>query len=440
MTSMRGIPPSPRTQRDQFSQLVNRPPTGPHDPADAKLSGRPWSGITTGEIIAPEEVRFVEANTSVETASKLLTSSGAPNVVLIREHKDTLTAIGAFDYDDLNAYLCLVTGLASPDNAPEEDIKDVLLRARNNQLIPLSDIKYLLGRKEPPAFLEDTDTLPRAVEIFGSGYHRIIVRKQGTTEVVGVLSQLRLVRFFWEHVTSVDTLNTRTLKDLELGSQPVLSINGDQPLRDALLLILHQGISSLPVLDSHKNVVGNISHVDVKLLTSTASLPLLDSTCIHFITVILSERGMVDGKDSYPVFHVTPFSTLAHTVAKLVATRSHRMWIVDTPSPGSSVPPSPSLKPSATVPPSPTSLSNNVIPTAGPPYTPASPSVAPSAMTLPGSVLSGHLMGVISLTDILNLYARASGLSPHDPEETRRRRRTSSIGTGARQTADTHTS
>jgi len=41
-------------------------------------------------------------------------------------------------------------------------------------------------------------------------------------------------------------------------------------------------------------------------------------------------------------------------------------------------------------------------------------------------MLSGHITGVISLTDILNLYARASGLSPGDPEETRRRRRTSS--------------
>ena len=33
---------------------------------------------------------------------------------------------------------------------------------------------------------------------------------------------------------------------------------------------------------------------------------------------------MNDGKDSYPVFYINPYSTLAHTVAKLVATKSHR--------------------------------------------------------------------------------------------------------------------
>lgn len=40
--------------------------------------------------------------------------------------------------------------------------------------------------------------------------------------------------------------------------------------------------------------------------------------------------------------------------------------------------------------------------------------------------MSGRLNGVVSLTDILNLYARASGLSPDDPNENRMRRRRSS--------------
>ena len=86
----------------------------------------------------------------------------------------------------------------------------------------------------------------------------------------------------------------------------------------------NEGISSLAVLDSQSNVVGNISTVDVKLLTKSSSLPLLRNSCIHFISVILSTRGMNEGKDSFPVFHVNPLSTLAHTVAKLVATKSHR--------------------------------------------------------------------------------------------------------------------
>ncbi|KAJ9621024.1 cell separation during budding [Taxawa tesnikishii (nom. ined.)] len=382
--NLRGIPPSPRAQQD------------------AKFMGRDWRTITVGEIIAAEEVRFVEVDTSVEDATKLLVNSGAPNVILIREHKNTRTAIGTFDYDDLNAYLLLVTGLAYPADTDQAEVESILSRARNNQSIPLKDIKGLLGRKEPPAFLEHKDTLTKTVEIFGSGFHRIIVREVGSPDVVGVLSQLRLVRFFWQNMTSfraVGELYQRSLKELDIGSHTVISINGDKPLKEALLLMHNEGVTSLPVLDNHKNVIGNISHVDVKLLTTT------------FL----------------PVFHVTPFNTLAHTVAKLVATRSHRMWIVDAPSPASSVPPSPGMPPM-----NPASMVQHATlpgpaqPTSGPPYTPANPPANISAASLPGTTLSGRLSGVISLTDVLNLYARATGLSPQDPNETRQRRRRSS--------------
>lgn len=59
-------------------------------------------------------------------------------------------------------------------------------------------------------------------------------------------------------------------------------------------------------------------------------------------------------------------------------------------------------------------------------YTAAGPGVSISASQMPGQAMSGRLNGVVSLTDVLNLFARASGLSPRDPEEERQRRRRSS--------------
>jgi hypothetical protein len=62
----------------------------------------------------------------------------------------------------------------------------------------------------------------------------------------------------------------------------------------------NEGLTSIAVVDNALNVVGNISTADVKLLTNSSSLPLLKSSCIHFISVILTERGIGDGKDSFP--------------------------------------------------------------------------------------------------------------------------------------------
>lgn len=100
------------------------------------------------------------------------------------------------------------------------------------------------------------------------------------------------------------------------------------------------------------------------------------------------------------------------------------MWIVEAASPSSSDPPTPAnasavLCTSSTY----SSLTTSNLISSSPPTIPA-PSISASA--LPGASLSGHLTGVVSLTDILNLFARASGLSPADPDVTRRRRRRSS--------------
>jgi len=208
-----------------------------------------------------------------------------------------------------------------------------------------------------------------------------------------------------------------------------------------------EGLTSVAVVDNGLNVTGNISTVDIKHLTSAASLPLLQSTCMHFISVILSERGVEQGKDPFPVFHVNPYSTLAHTVAKLVATHSHRMWVVESASPSPSAPATPLLGPVSVSASGSTTGTTNTASTTGttrettvlvPPPTgaPQSPTTLPSgvapsfasvpAAALPGAHLSGRLTGVVSLTDVLNLFAKSSGLHPSDPGEQRARRRRSS--------------
>ena len=166
-----------------------------------------------------------------------------------------------------------------------------------------------------------------------------------------------------------------------------------------------EGLSSVAIVDSGHNVVGNISTKDVRHLTSSSSAYLLGSSCMHFISVILNERGVEKGQDVYPVFYVNPYSTLAHTMAKLVATKSHRMWIVES-APQSS-PLSTPATPTTT---SQTSLSGGTVP----------------APTMAGALLSGKLIGVVSLTDILNIFAKSTGLHPSEPWEQRARRRRSS--------------
>lgn len=240
------------------------PPTGKTTEVDERFKGRDWRTIQVNEIIDPAETRFVELDTSIEDSTKLLIRSGAPNVVLVRESRKTKTAIDTFGYDELMSYLLLVLGMTQPD----EFAAHLARRAREGEVLPLKEVYHHLGRRDSPTFIAHTATLARAMEVLGGGLHRVIVCKEGTSEAVGVLSQLRLVRFFWENHTNfavTESLYARSLKDLEMGTKVVVAINGDKPLSDALRLMHDEGITSLPVLDSHSNVIGNISHVDTRV-------------------------------------------------------------------------------------------------------------------------------------------------------------------------------
>jgi hypothetical protein len=60
-----------------------------------------------------------------------------------------------------------------------------------------------------------------------------------------------------------------------------------------------------------------------------------------------------------------------------------------------------------------------------------------SAASLPGARISGRLVGVVSLTDVLILFARAGGLlDVVDPAELRMRRRRSSSAASVRKSLD----
>ncbi|KAJ5774468.1 Major facilitator superfamily domain general substrate transporter [Penicillium paradoxum] len=480
--SLRGPPGSPRARRQPslpqsaLQSLIDNPP--PPKATDPAFVGRDWRKISIGELVSPDDLKFVELDTGVEEATNILIDSGAP-VLLIRETPESTSAVATFDYSDLNSYLLLAAGLTSPDEAYRASYDALAKKAHDGVPIPLRDVKKFGMEKEPLINLPTSANVLNAVEIFGGGVHRVVVvNESNDKEVVGIFSQFRLVKFLWENGRSfpiIEELYPKALRELVIGSHEVISINGDKPLSDALHVMNNEGMSSIVVVDNYLNVLGNISTADVKLLTRSSSLPLLHNTCTNFISVILSTRGLVEGKDSFPVFHVNPGSTLAHTVAKIVATRSHRLWVTDPSSPASSGPPTPShssvhipissgIGPttgsqSANSPP-PSPLPAPVTPSAqpsqytaphlpapNPPYTfPATgvPAPMPSPIShsipsaaLDGARLSGRLVGVVSLTDILNLHARASGLNPADPSESRnRRRRSSSSSQSVRRSGD----
>ena len=151
--------------------------------------------------------------------------SGAP-VLLVRANKTDKLPVATFDYRDLTQYLLFATGQLHPDEEHLVIFQNLAKKAQQGHKIPLRDAKSL-GNKEPFVTLSHRADLTAAIETFGGGVHRIVVLKEGTQQVVGILSQSRLVKFLWENGRSfpvIDQLYPQEIKGLCIGSQQLISI------------------------------------------------------------------------------------------------------------------------------------------------------------------------------------------------------------------------
>ncbi|RCH95336.1 Protein sds23 [Rhizopus stolonifer] len=121
----------------------------------------------------------------------------------------------------------------------------------------------------------------------------------------------------------------KTLRQLGLGVSDVIAINADSPVLDALSLMSKHGISSVAVLGHMDIILGNISMTDIKFVMKSYRHQILWKTCFQFVSIVRTQQGVEDGQDRIPVFDVRLDTTLGFAVAKLLATKSHRVWVVD---------------------------------------------------------------------------------------------------------------
>lgn len=379
-----------------------------------------WQDIKLSELVEKNKLIVIDSKISVEQAFDTLVKNGLTSVP-VEEFPNDLNCL-TFDYTDLNAYLLLVLNkirienLKNIDYTPKQDIPKLIKKAQIGEQVPVSFV-IRLTNKNPFIKLTESDTLSTVVEILGTGVHRIAIINDN--KLSGILSQRRLVKFLWDNARrfpSMEPLLSSPISSLHIGSPNPISIFGDQALIEALMTMHNLKMSSLAVVDRNYHLLGNISVTDVRLVSTTSKSDLLYKSCLHFISVILNSRGLENGKDSFPIFHVTSHTSLGRAIAKMVATKSHRLWIVKPESASNaSTPTTPDSPHSHLHPHSHSHLHSHVHP-------------HHSSTIEDDSHATGQLVGVLSLTDVLSLFAKTLGKAHVEPNMARKQRRRSSSG------------
>ncbi|KAI8983936.1 hypothetical protein BDF20DRAFT_857104 [Mycotypha africana] len=297
-----------------------------------------WTMVQASDLIQNQEVIQIDGNSSVEEACQILVEnniSSAP--VYVKEEKGHY--IGMFDYGDVIAYLLLVlhkkpgqrSGKDTEKIDPEAfEIKDIVRRALQGEKVPVH-MASDLSRKNPFYSIMHEAKLLSAVEIFACGTHRLSILKPNG-EIEGILSQSTVVKYLFENrkkYPEIDEVLNKSIKDLNLSDEPVIGVDANSSVLEALSLMSTHGVSSVAVLREGKSVFGNISMTDVKHVMKGYNHRLLWKSCLQFVSHIRTQQGMIDGQDRLPVFDVRRETSLGFTVAKLLATKAHRVWVVD---------------------------------------------------------------------------------------------------------------
>jgi len=124
--------------------------------------------------------------------------------LLLRQSPTDTSVSRTFDYSDLTAFLLMVLGVTDPSHSStmsSTSFQDLVKKAREgDHNIPVKLVGDI-GVKDPFITLPESETLAQVVGIMASGVHRVAVTRDGSSsDVIGILSQRKVVKYFWKNV------------------------------------------------------------------------------------------------------------------------------------------------------------------------------------------------------------------------------------------------
>jgi CBS domain-containing protein len=105
----------------------------------------------------------------------------------------------------------------------------------------------------------------------------------------------------------------------------------NQTVKEAIVKMNSENVSSIALVDEDGVLVGTFSISDVKYLIKASKFEYLRESCVDYISSVRQYQSVHEhhGKDTFPAFSVHQNTKLVDAVGKLVATRTHRMFITE---------------------------------------------------------------------------------------------------------------
>lgn len=270
------------------------------------------------QAVPLRRVAVLDDTNTVSEALKLLAEYGiqsAPVLDLVKRG-----FLGFVDVLDILSFIVSFFQLG-------EVLDSSMLFARSQELFAHSITDVIgMSHRLTAVDIQKTTSLWDAIAIFQKGAHRLPITNEDGV-IVNLISQTDVLRFLMTQRDYYDNLFESTLEDLKLGRHHAVTIHQDQTTLAALQKMQQGNISALAIVNSHNELVGNLSASDLKgtviINDDPGSEPL---GCLLLpILAFLHQNG----KKGIEPFSCTHQTTLGFIMEQMLNLGYHRVWVVD---------------------------------------------------------------------------------------------------------------
>jgi len=267
------------------------------------------------------EIIVIPSNVSPYDAFKVLISHNILSAPVLDVTTKKYT--GFLDIRDLVSFVVFVDDDQKSD--VPQNLLELVLHGCKLFKVDLDGVTTTyLSRRNAFRSLHSSDNLLTVCQLLSTGLHRVpIVDESGT--VINIISQSSVIQFLSHHLKEYKDELNRTLKELNLGTKPVISVKQDTLAIETFRLMDNKKISGVAVVDGTGKFVGNTSASDLKLFLKTLSLDLLHRPITEFLKIIRQESIDIMS----PTISCSTHDTLSTAISKLAATKIHKIFVAD---------------------------------------------------------------------------------------------------------------
>jgi len=236
--------------------------------------------------------------------------------------------LGVFDLRDCIKYALQMYHRDSMDKMKSKAMEFLTISPH----ISTNTLKYL-SRMRSFETVKDSDSILDAIRVLSKGAHIVGVLSNEGKTLEGILTQGEVFQWVsqqWdiEKMAQIEKsynlhLSTFTQEHIKVVTTPVISICCQMKAHEAFEKMGTSNVSGLAVVDKKGAIVHNTSATDIKLWLINSHT--LDDTIEHFLITIRKLSLL----EKYPVTSCQMNDGLSRVVAKLQATKFHRIWVVD---------------------------------------------------------------------------------------------------------------